>query len=262
MRCFTFASIKGGVGKTTLASHVAAALADQGKPTLVMDLDPQGHSSAIAGVELEPEAPCLGDALIPHSRTKLRDVVRPTGRENLSVAPSGARMITLERDLFRWGHRLDCIPRAMTTLDEAPEALVVDTPPQINAFTEAALAVADVVVVPVPAMAHALQGLDEIFAAWQDVTVVPGSAMVIVINLWDRRTSATNSAMEETFQSLGLPVKVLDQRIVRAEVLNQAGLDLTLVFDYAPRSEVAEALADLASALWRRAGQVARKRPA
>jgi chromosome partitioning protein len=202
----------------------------------------------MAGVELEPDAPCLGDALIPHSRTKLRDVVQETGREGFRVAPSSARMIGLERDLFRWGHRLDCIPRALATLDEVPDALVIDTPPQINAFTEAALAVADVVVVPVPAMAHALQGLDEIYAAWKDATVRPGCEMVIALNLWDRRTTATNSAMEETFGSL-------DQR---AEVLNQAGLGLTLVFDYAPRSDVAEALAALASALWRRAGQVAR----
>jgi chromosome partitioning protein len=259
MRCLTFASIKGGVGKTTLAAHVAAALADQGKRTLLLDLDPQGHSSAMAGVELAPDAPCVGDALVPISRTKLRDVVQATTRERFGVAPASARMIALERDLFRWGHRLDCIPRALETLDEPPEALVIDTPPQINAFTEAALALGDVVVVPVPAMAHALQGLDEIFAAWRDANGRPDSEMVIAVNLWDRRTSATNAAMEATLDDLDLPVKVLRQRIMRTEVLNQAGLDLTLVYDYAPRSEVAGALTDLASALWRRAGQVSRR---
>lgn len=259
MRCLTFASIKGGVGKTTLAAHVAAALADQGKRSLLLDLDPQGHSSAMAGVELGPEAPCVGDALVPLSRTKLRDVVQPTTREGFGVAPASARMIGLERDLFRWGHRLDCIPRALATLDEAPDALVIDTPPQINAFTEAALALADVVVVPVPAMAHALQGLDEIFAAWHDANGRPDAEMVIAVNLWDRRTSATNAAMEATLEGLDLPVKVLRQRIMRTEVLNQAGLDLTLVYDYAPRSAVASALTALASALWRRAGQVAKK---
>ncbi len=260
MRCLTFASIKGGVGKTTLSAHVAAALADRGKRTLLMDLDPQAHSSGMAGVELEEDAPNVADALIPYSRTTLRDVVVATERENLWVAPSSARMIALERDLFRWGHRLDAIPRALQTLDSPPDALVVDTPPQINAYTEAALAVGDTIVVPVPAMAHALQGLDEIFAAWQDVTNEEGGEMVIAVNLWDRRTTATNAAMDDIFKHLELPVKVLKQRVLRAEVLNQSGLALELVYDYAPRTEVAQLLGDLSSALWRRAGLAARRR--
>lgn len=260
MRCLTFASIKGGVGKTTLSAHVAAALADRGKRTLLMDLDPQGHSSALVGVEIDHDAPCLGDALIPFSRSTLREIVEPTPRKNLWVAPSNARMIGTERDLFRWGHRLDSIRRALETLDEPPEALVLDTPPQINAYTEAALAAGDVIVVPVPAMAHALQGLDEIFAAWQDVSSKDGGEMVIAVNLLDRRTSATNAAMESTLNELELPVKVLGQRVVRAEVLNQAGLALELIFDYAPRTEVAERLLDLSSSLWRLAGRAAKKR--
>jgi chromosome partitioning protein len=260
MRCLTFASIKGGVGKTTLSAHVAAALADRGRSTLLMDLDPQGHSSSMAGVELEADAACVADALIPYSRTTLRDVTAPTPRERLSVAPANGRMIALERDLFRWGHRLDSIPRALQTLEELPEVVVIDTPPQINAYTEAALAVADVVIVPVPAMAHALQGLDEIYAAWQDVTNMEGGEMVIVVNLWDRRTSATNAAMDETLKHLDLPLKVLKQRVPRAEVLNQAGLSLELVFDYADRSAVATRLKELTAALWRRAGGVAKKR--
>lgn len=225
-----------------------------------MDLDPQGHSSALVGVELAHDAPCVGDALVPHSRSTLRDIVEPTPRKDLWVAPSNARMIGTERDLFRWGHRLDSIRRALETLDEPPEALVLDTPPQINAYTEAALAAADVVVVPVPAMAHALQGLDEIFAAWQDVSGGDGGEMVIAVNLLDRRTSATNAAMDSTLDELELPVKVLRQRVVRAEVLNQAGLALELIFDYSPRTAVAKRLLDLSTALWRLAGRAAKKR--
>jgi chromosome partitioning protein len=258
MRTFTVASIKGGVGKTTLSCHAAAAFAERGRRTLLIDLDPQGHASGLVGVEPGPDDPVVADALVPHSRTTLQDVIAETAQENLWVAPANARMATMERDLFRWGHRLAAIPRALKTLAEPPEAVVVDTPPQLNAFTESALAVADVVVVPVPAMAHALQGLDDIHFAWQDVTDSTGGEMVIAVNLLDRRTSATNRAMDGTYDDL--PVPLLKTRIVRAEILNQAGLDLQLIYHYAPSTEVAECLRGLSSELWRRAGKVAKQR--
>jgi hypothetical protein len=66
--------------------------------------------------------------------------------------------------------------------------------------------------------------------------------------------------MDATLEDLELPVKVLKQRIVRAEVLNQAGLSLELIFDYAPKTEVAGCLDDLASVLWRRAGRIRKQR--
>jgi chromosome partitioning protein len=254
MRTLTFASIKGGVGKTTLSAHTAAALADRGLRTLLLDLDPQGHASALVGVELEPSDSCLGDALVPTSQVTLQEVLRETSREGLLVAPASARMTTLERDLFRWGHRLTAIQRALKTLDELPDALVLDTPPRIDAYTEAALSVGDVIVVPVPAMAHALQGLDEIYVCWQDVSDKGGGEMVIAVNLWDRRTSATNAAIDKVLG--GLAMRAMGHRVLRAEVLNQAGLALELVFDYGPRSQVALCLNGLAGELWDLAGEL------
>lgn len=255
MRTFTFASIKGGVGKTTLSAHVATALAEEGLYTILLDLDPQGHASALVGVELDPDEPCIADALVPFSRVDLGDVLYETTRENLHVAPASVKMTTQERELFRWGHRLSSIPRALKKLPQLPDALVIDTPPRIDAYTEAALAVGDVVVVPVPSMAHALQGLDEIYLCWRDVSDSKSGEMVVAVNLWDRRTRATNAAMDATLGELDM--RVLDQRVVRAEALNQAGLALELVYDYAPRTEVARCLRDLASELWEHAAGVA-----
>ncbi len=253
MRVMAFASIKGGVGKTTLAVHVAAALADAGRRTLLVDLDPQGHASLMAGVETGPDDPCVADAFGPHPRWKLNQVVKDAGRKNLWVAPATSRMIEKERELFRWGHRLQSIPRALASLSEPFDDLVIDTPPQLNAYAEAALAVGDLVVVPVPAMAHALQGLDDIQAAWRDVTDEKGGTMIVVVNLWDRRTSATNAAMEEAFGELQVPLA--RTRVLRAEALNQAGLAYELVYEHAPASEVSQCLRDLAQELWRLAGR-------
>ncbi|MBN2496721.1 MAG: ParA family protein [Deltaproteobacteria bacterium] len=252
MRSLAFASIKGGVGKTTLAAHVAAALADAGRRTLLLDLDPQGHASLLAGVDPAHDAFCTADAFGLRPRARLQDVILPTARTQLFVAPATSRMASLERDLFRWGHRLQALPRAMQALAEPFDALVMDTPPQLNAFSEAALAACDLMVVPLPAMAHALQGLGEIRSAWLDVNEGRGAA-VAVVNLWDRRTTATNAAVEEAFAELEMPLA--RSRVLRAEALNQAGLGFALVFDYAPTSEVATCLRELAEELWRRAGR-------
>jgi len=255
MRTLAFASIKGGVGKTTLAVHVAAALADAGKKTLLVDLDPQGHASLMVGVEMSPDDPCVADSFGARPQKRLADVIQPTSRENLWVAPATSRMIEAERELFRWGHRLQAVPRAVSSLPYGFDALVIDTPPQLNAYTEAALATGHVVVVPVPAMAHALQGLDEIQFAWKDVSDGRAGAMVAAVNLWDRRTSATNAAMEGAFKEM--PVPLARSRVLRAEALNQAGLAFEMVYEYAPASEVADCLKRLSSELWRLAGKYA-----
>lgn len=253
MRTLTFASIKGGVGKTTLAVHTAAGLADLGHRTLLIDLDPQGHATSLAGLEVAAEEPCVADAFGAAPRVRFSEIVQESPRKNLWVAPATIRMASAERGLFSWGHRLQAIPRALASLREQPDAVVVDTPPQLNAFTESALAVATVVVVPVPAMAHALQGFDEIHMAWRDASDSRGGAMIGAINMWDRRTSATNSAMEQAFKEL--PVRIAKSRVLRAEVLNQAGLGFELVYDYAPRSEITKCLRGLVKELWRLAGK-------
>jgi len=253
MRTMVFSSIKGGVGKTTMAVHVAAGLADSGIRTLLVDLDPQGHASLMAGVEISTDDPCVVDTFGPKPAKKLHQVVVQTERENLLVAPASSRMIDMERDLFRWGHRLQAIERSLKKWNDSVNALVIDTPPQLNAYSETALAAATMVVVPIPAMAHALQGLDEINAAWEDVTEGQGGGMVGAINMWDRRTTATNAAMEDAFKDL--PIKVARNRIPRAEALNQAGLAYEMIYDYSATSPASVAFYDLTTELWRLAGK-------
>ncbi|MFH1808109.1 MAG: ParA family protein [Pseudomonadota bacterium] len=253
MRTITFASIKGGVGKTTMSVHTAAGLADLGHRTLLIDLDPQGHASTMAGFEIGPDDACAADGFGQTPRVPFSRVVQETSRKNLWVAPAGPRMAGLERELFRWGHRLQAVTRAVQELRLDLDAVVVDTPPQLNAFTEAALAAGDLVVVPVPAMAHALQGFDEIHAAWADASDGRGASMIGAINMWDRRTTATNSAMEDAFKEL--PVKLTRTRIPRNEALNQAGLGYELVYEFSRQSAAVGSFRDLVKELWRLAGK-------
>ncbi|RJS25229.1 ParA family protein [Corallococcus sp. H22C18031201] len=251
MPSIAFSTIKGGVGKTTLCAHVAAALADAGHRVLLLDLDPQAHASLVLGLESR-EGPCVADALGARPARRMDEVVVVSPkRPGLFIAPGAPRMATQERELFQWGHRLQAIPRALKTLSWTPDVVLMDTPPSIGAFTEAVLSYADLVVAPVPTGAFALQGLGEIESAWRGIRE-QGGELVAAINLWDRRTTATNDAMDEALKDSTVPV--LRTRIPRSESINQAGLGYEVVFDTSPAAPGVQELRALAQELARRAG--------
>jgi chromosome partitioning protein len=250
MASIAFSTIKGGVGKTTLAAHVAAALADMGKKVLFLDLDPQGHASMVLGLE-GGERPCLGDSFGPRPKHSLdKVVVQSPKRPTLHIAPACLRMAAMERELYQWGHRLDAIPRALKTLSWKPDVVIADTPPSIGAYTEAVLSYVDIVVAPVPTGAFALQGLAEIEGAWKDVRE-DGGQLVVVVNQWDQRTKATNEAMQGALAELKVPV--LEARVPRSEAINQAGLGYEVVFDTSPNANGVEELRAVARELHQRA---------
>jgi chromosome partitioning protein len=255
MASIAFSTIKGGVGKTTLAVHVAAALADTGKKVLFLDLDPQAHASMVLGLE-GGDRPCVADAFGPRPRHPLEEVVvvspkRPT----LYIAPAALRMAAMERELYQWGHRLNAVTRALKTLSWTPDVIISDTPPSIGAFTEAVLSFSDLIVAPVPTGAFALQGLGEIEGAWRDVSDGSGQ-LVVVVNQFDRRTNATNQAMEGALADLKIPV--VKTRIPRSEAINQAELGYEVVFDTSPTSSGVEELREVAAELYQRASRRAR----
>jgi chromosome partitioning protein len=252
MPTIAFANIKGGVGKTTLCTHVAAALADTGRSVLVIDLDPQAHASLALGLEPEQRL-CVADAFGAKPRHKLDEiVVQSPKRSNLFIAPAALRMAAMERELFQWGHRLHAIPRALKSLSWTPDVIIADTPPNIGAFTEAVLYHADLVVAPVPTGAFALQGLGELENAWREVRDSAAGELVAAVNMWDRRTSATNSAMEGALEDVHVPI--LKTYVPRSEAINQAGLGYEVIFDLTPKAPGAAELRELAHEIGQRAG--------
>lgn len=252
MASIAFGTIKGGVGKTTLSIHVASALAELGHTVLFIDLDPQAHGSLALGLE-SATRPCVADTFGPRPRHTLAEVVVQSPRnERLFIAPAALRMAAMERELFHWGHRLQAIPRALATLGWTPDVVVIDTPPSIGPYTEAVMSYVDVMVAPVPTGAFALQGLGEMESVWRQVREGTSGQIAVVVNLWDRRTSATNEAMEEALGQLTVPV--LRTRIPRSEAINQAGLAYEVVFDFARSAPGVDELRALTRELSRLAG--------
>jgi chromosome partitioning protein len=194
----------------------------------------------------------VADTFGPRPRHSLADiVVQSPKRETLFIAPASLRMAAMERDLYHWGHRLQAIPRSLQSLGWTPDVVVVDMPPSLGAYTEAVMAYADVLAAPVPTGAFALQGLVELESTWRLVREA-GGQLVVVVNMWDRRTTATNDAMESALKELTVPV--LKTRIPRSESINQAGLAYEVVFDTARNAMGVEELRAMTQELSRLIG--------
>ena len=252
MKVLTIAAIKGGVGKSTIAAHVAAALADMDNRTLLLDLDAQAQATVLSGIDMDEGAPCIGDALERRQAGRIGDVILTDVRPNLDVGPASLGMATQERDIYSWGLRLSVVSKVLAKLNY--DVVVIDTPPHIGAYTEAALHAADLTQVPVPAQAGALQGLEDLKLTWEEMQDGKGGKLMAVVNLWDKRTSATNEAMDAALSKLKVPL--LKTRIPRVEKINQTAMDNSLIIDTAPSNIGAVAFRELAEELTRKLGSL------
>ncbi|MCB9707727.1 MAG: ParA family protein [Myxococcales bacterium] len=250
MKTIAIATIKGGVGKTIVSAHLAAGLARQGHQTLLLDLDPQGHATLLSGIDAHPEAFCVGDVLLRESQLKLQDVIVRNLHPNLDVAPAVIKMAAQERQLYTWALRLKTVLRALESLPQEPDVVVIDCPPHIGGFTEAALHAADLTIAPIPALAGSIHGLGDLETTWLEMRDGRGGELAGVINLWDQRTSVTNGVVLDMLHKLSTPI--LQTRIPKCEVINQAALKQMLVFQYAPTHPVTEVFDQLAKETWDR----------
>ena len=159
MRSIAIMNQKGGVGKTTTAVNVSAALAETGQRVCLIDLDPQAHASLHFGIELEPETPSIYDVLVEDAR--LADVRRQVAAD-LWVVPSHLDLAAAEVELAGVVGR-EVVLRDKLTEDRAPfDYLFIDCPPSLGILTLNALAAVEEVFIPLQPHFLALHGLSKL----------------------------------------------------------------------------------------------------
>lgn len=234
---------KGGVGKTVTAMALAASFARAGKKSLLLDLDPQGHSTLGLGVELADNAPTLRDVFVDRP-LPLERTVQPTKDPNLDVVPSHIRLERVAQMLYSQPKREELLSRAMEPLRSRYDVMVLDCPPSLGPLTEGAIAAADLVIIPTLMEGRAA---DSIVDLLEVIAVIRGDGFSnyrILLTRVDGRKSITNEAVQAALATWR--PHMFRTVIPQSEPLNQAQIVRTDIFTFDPHSKGALAYEALA----------------
>ncbi|WP_372969338.1 ParA family protein [Microbacterium sp.] len=223
-RILTVSNQKGGVGKTTSAVNVAAALADLGATVLVIDLDPQGNASTALGVPHNADTPSVYDVLI--EEFPLAEIVQQSPEnERLLCAPSTIHLAGAEIELVAQVAREHRLRRAVHDyLAEHPvDFVIIDCPPSLGLLTINAFTAADEVFIPIQCEYYALEGLSQLLGSIQMIQkhLNPGLHLsTILLTMFDGRTRLAQQVADEV--RTHFPEQVLNTVIPRSVRVSEA----------------------------------------
>jgi chromosome partitioning protein len=247
MKIVAIANQKGGVGKTTTAVNLGAALAELGHRILIVDLDPQANATSsfgLQGVEqISLYEPLLGEASITEK-------IVPTRRDDLFIVPADLDLAGAEVEIARMPNHLTRLAETLKPLhaDDTFDFVFLDCPPSLGILMSNALAAADELLTPIQCEYFALEGLVKIVRLVEQVRDSGANKHLeisgIVMTMFDARTNLSGQVVAEVRQHFG--ERVYETVIPRSVRLSEAPSFGKSILEYAPTGAAAQAYRALA----------------
>jgi chromosome partitioning protein len=239
-RVMAVANQKGGVGKTTTAVNLGACLAELGFRVLVVDLDPQGNATTGLGIEARNFENSMYDVMMKD--LALDDCIEPTSIRNLFVAPATIDLAGAEIELVPAFSREFKLRKAIQSVIEDFDYVLIDCPPSLGLITINGLAAANEVLVPIQCEYYALEGLGQLLRNVQLVQSNLNETLevsTIVLTMYDARTKLADQVASEVRAHFGARVcRIVIPRTVRISEAPSFGQPIT-VFDPTSRGAIA-----------------------
>jgi chromosome partitioning protein len=247
MRTVAIANQKGGCGKTTTAVNLAAAFAERHYKTLLIDLDPQGHSTIAFGYDPDELSTTMYDGLA-NAKTGIESVTIGTGFESLDLAPSNILLSGAELDLAGVVGREFILSDRLGQVQETYDVCLIDCPPSLGLLTLNGLLASTGVVVPVQAHYYATEGLKQIFETADIIEKrFPPCRLTVLgvlLTFADNRTLLSRQVQQQMRDVLGH--LVFETVISRGVKLAEAPSIGEPILHYAPKSRAAAEYRELA----------------
>nr|WP_050749680.1 AAA family ATPase [Slackia heliotrinireducens] len=242
---------KGGVGKSTTAINLSAALGELGKQVLLVDLDPQGNATSGLGIDKGQLEACIYDVIV--SERPITDVIIPDVCDGLDIAPSTINLAGAEVELVSMMAREVRLKEAIGEMRGKYDYIFIDCPPSLGLLTVNALVAADKLLIPIQCEFYALEGVTKLLDSMKRVKNYLNPSLDIfgvLLTMSDRRTTLSKQVASEVRKYF--PKTVFEVEIPRTVKISEApsyGMPIT---QYDPNGKGALAYKTLAQEVIRR----------